>query len=277
MGSNLNNICLRTAGSSIQGRSHIAHGKPCEDAWAASSAALSDKCRAVVVCDGAGSKPKGKIGAEITSSLMSTWLVEHVDSLFCCQDSLEELKQQIVSTIQDAINNHIAEEKSDDSIMDYCCTFLGVVIDKNNGWFACHIGDGGIVAKNTAETFIVSGPCKGEYANVTYFITESDANEHLNIYCNTKPAYSFALFSDGLERSLIQTQTNTIAPAVGRILDWLQDNSENAVTHAIENSLKSVFSQSTTDDCTLAILSLAKRKRKRLKKQHPRIKKIKDK
>lgn len=126
----------------------------------------------------------------------------------------------------------------------------------DGSWLTAHIGDGGIVGLGENGPFIVSCPEKGDYANVTFFVTDKDAAQNTEIIRNTCHVRSFALFTDGLENSLIQVSELRTAPAMAQILTWLDDAAApNEVTDALNTALNEVFIQQTTDDCTLALLS----------------------
>ncbi len=60
---------------------------------------------------------------------------------------------------------------------------------------------------------------------------------------NTCPVRSFALFTDGLENSLIQVSELPTAPVMAQILTWLDDAAPNEVTDALNTALEEVFIQ----------------------------------
>ena len=140
-------------------------------------------------------------------------------------------------------------------LKSFSCTLLAAVVNLDGSWLTVHIGDGGIVGLGENGPFIVSCPAKGDYANVTFFVTDKDAAQNTEIIRNTCPVRSFALFTDGLENSLIQVSELRTAPAMTQILTWLDEAAHNEVTDALNTALEEVFLQQTTDDCTLALLS----------------------
>ena len=63
---------------------------------------------------------------------------------------------------------------------------------------------------------------------------------------------SLLLMSDGMSESLYQYATGTPAPACRKVAQWLRDGDEEAVSQALEQNMKQVFSLRTGDDLSLA-------------------------
>src|SRR5262249_55684338 len=100
---------------------------------------------------------------------------------------------------------------------------------------------------------------KGEFANETFFITDDDAATNINIQTSTGPECGtlpsgFALFSDGVEASLVNRRSLQIAPCLATMLARVNEDAEEEVAKAIEQNLRAVFRQKSSDDCTLALL-----------------------
>jgi hypothetical protein len=107
----------------------------------------------------------------------------------------------------------------------------------------------------------VSAPRKGEHANQTFFVTEDDAPDNLRVVRgdrtgNVGAALGFALFTDGIEGSLVDRREGKVAPALRGMFGWLRGNPESEVSDALRCNLEDVFrprSQSG-DDCTLVLV-----------------------
>jgi hypothetical protein len=83
---------------------------------------------------------------------------------------------------------------------DYACTLLGVVIGTRSSVFF-QIGDGAIVINNGEARYVpMFWPDSGEYANMSYFITDEDAMAHLRVRVCPSAPDELAMFSDGLQR-----------------------------------------------------------------------------
>lgn len=249
---------IKAAAASATGRSHRRHGTLCEDAYAIETLKnWKGKVflEAVAVCDGAGSCRFGSLGAKIASRVAARWLLENYHRIQYPGVSREEIAKRLISVIQRRIRKFSGLKSSPQNLKPFSCTLVAAVLHLDGSWLAVHIGDGGIVGLGENGPFIVSCPAKGDYANVTFFVTDKDAARNTEIIRNTCSVRSFALFTDGLENSLIQASELRTAPAVAQILTWLDDSASNEVSDALQTALEEVFLQKTMDDCTLALLS----------------------
>ena len=61
------------------------------------------------------------------------------------------------------------------------------------------IGDGCIVFGDKTGYSTVFWPEQGEYANMTYFVTDDDFLEHIRIDHKVSPPEEIAVFTDGLQ------------------------------------------------------------------------------
>jgi hypothetical protein len=74
-----------------------------------------------------------------------------------------------------------------------------------------HIGDGAAVVQSGGIWSAVSWPENGDYASQTFFITD-DPSPHLRITRLESPVDAVAVFSDGIERLVLDFSSRT-APA----------------------------------------------------------------
>ena len=259
MGGNLD-MCQPTmswlcAGASVTGRSHERAGVDCQDAWALFRA-TQDKSEvlAACICDGAGSAAKSRDGARLTSWIVSYWLAKRFEH------ALDDPDAAAVELVQEAKESlECTAGRSGTSISDYACTIVAVAVRGDGHWLAVHLGDGGIIGQFDQTLLQVSAPQKGEFANVTYFITDEDASENIELRSSTRGTFpenpqGFALFSDGLEGSLVSRHTGEAASAVATMLAWHHRVCEDEVSQAIEANLNDVFRTQTGDDCTLVLI-----------------------
>jgi hypothetical protein len=110
------------------------------------------------------------------------------------------VQQAIADGIDKARTRCLTEARTGDELQSFHATVLGVVILGEAGIFF-HIGDGGASAHNVVgervETHFFSEPERGEYANETFFFTESQWRKHLRITkisCTTEAVW---LMTDG--------------------------------------------------------------------------------
>jgi hypothetical protein len=90
---------------------------------------------------------------------------------------------------------------------DFACTLLAVV--SSPSCTAClQIGDGVIVVADSEENVYghVFWPDRGEYANMTHFVCEEDAVEHLQFEVIRREIVDVALLTDGLQSIALNYQ-----------------------------------------------------------------------
>ena len=195
----------QTTGSAVRGQSHIADGKPCQDAW---DVATNGEWLFAAVADGAGSAEHAEIGAEhLVKSV--------VDSLAGLQAEFTHSNEAFSSFWAAAVNRAVEQARDrlaagilhpsqishvlsgDPHLADYHATLVGAV---SNGEHCLlfHLGDGfaAAVTQEEWEVAEVSKPENGRYANETFFFTQPQWQEHLR--CKTIAApESLWLMSDG--------------------------------------------------------------------------------
>lgn len=247
----------KLAGASVIGKQHEDAGGRCEDAWSSVRCALPSGHEALAVCvsDGAGSAANGGVGAQMTSRVLANWLVENAENLF--RFVADDKKWSIASTLKRVLRR--AAERRGSEIKSYACTVVAVLTVTDGRWITVHLGDGAIVGRFGNDLKAVSVPRKGEFANETFFVTDSDAAESLDIqessnYEAALPVTGFALFTDGVESSLVDRRSSEVSRVLGDMFGWLSSNSEQDVSEALENNIKNIFRQRTGDDCSIAII-----------------------
>lgn len=251
----------KVAGASVIGKQHEQAGGRCEDAWSSSRRALASGHEALAVCvsDGAGSAENGWAGAQMTSRVLANWLVDNIEKVF--GEDAADRKRLIASTLKRILRR--AAASSGAALKSYACTIVAVLTTTDSRWLTVHLGDGAIVGSFGGALRAVSVPRKGEFANETFFVTDSDAIESIDIQSgeimagnSSPPPCAFALFTDGVEGSLVNRRTGEVSKAFGGMFDRLLKDSETEVAAALEYTLTHVFRERTGDDCSLAIAVL---------------------
>ena len=189
----------RTAQSTVIGNSHIKADTECQDAHVV-ELVKDGQWAIAVVCDGAGSAPRSQEGASHVSRFIADTLVDLV-AQFDSRAPGPWLNDYVIQKILE-VREELRELAGDDDVKVLNCTLVACLVGPDGG-FTFHIGDGNIVggyenpnSPNAEIEVFHSLPENGEYANETYFITESDWVKHLRF--KSVPALDwFLCCSDG--------------------------------------------------------------------------------
>ena len=143
------------------------------------------------------------------------------------------------------------------ALKDFACTLLFVATDGKRLLIG-QLGDGRIGIRNaeTGDWRLMLDAFKGEFFNETVFVTSKKATELLQLAIG--PVNSIdacVIMSDGAEEGLYQRASHTFAPAVSRMLEWVQTYDQPTVETALKNNLKDTVRLKTTDDVSVAYLS----------------------
>lgn len=246
----------KVAGASVIGKQHERAGGRCEDAWSSARRVFPSGHEALAVCvsDGAGSAANGWAGAQMVSRVLANWLVDNTEKVF--GGAPDHRKRVIASSLKRVLRR--AAAGSGAALKSYACTIVAVLTTMDGRWLTVHLGDGAIVGSFGGTLRIVSAPQKGQFANETFFVTDNDAIRRIDIQSGevgdpTPPPEAFALFTDGVEGSLVNRRTGDVSRVLATMFNWLVTNPEVDVAAALETSLSQVFREQTGDDCSLAI------------------------
>jgi hypothetical protein len=161
----------------------------------------------------------------------------------------------------DGIREVIAIEAAADSLpmRAYAATLLVALVDDHHAVFA-QIGDGAIVTANPSGDWACEfWPQRGIYANETFFVTDVGAHANLQFTHGAEPVMELALFSDGLERVLLNiAEQRAHAPAFDKMLKPLRTTDGQGHIASLSEALArylvdpAIISR-TDDDVTLVI------------------------
>jgi hypothetical protein len=186
--------------ASIAGTSHTKSGRVCEDECIAHSFPAPDGEEILVglIADGAGSAKRGGSGAQIACEagivVIEGWIIQAGSFVGLKPEVVTGWAEEIIKNIQKAAESEAL------TLRDFACTLLGAVIGKASSVFF-QIGDGAIVINDGGDRFVpMFWPDSGEYANMSYFITDQDPMSHLRIRMCPSAPDELAVFSDGLQR-----------------------------------------------------------------------------
>ena len=129
------------------------------------------------------------------------------------------------------------------------------------GGAALQIGDGVMVVRDGGNGWSwVFWPQRGEYANTTYFLTDDDAIERLQVETFSAAISDVALMSDGLEPLALHYASKTVHDPFfnGMFRPLLQSDGPSEVFHLSESLQRFLSSDqvgSRTDDDVSVILA----------------------
>ena len=213
----------RYAYASVAGTSHEKNGSACQDAGS---------CRVVetiggrpvllaMASDGAGSARRSAEGAALAVAL---FLDEF--GAACRDHGIGAIDRGFVLAWLRKLRQKIAARAARAGIRsgDFACTALGAVIADDRSVFF-QIGDGAIVVSprhGLGDYDWVFWPQHGEFANTTNFVTQRDAARALEIEIHPGPIDDVAIFTDGIERLVLDLRGKAAhAPFFRPLFGWL--------------------------------------------------------
>jgi hypothetical protein len=239
-------------GASVAGESHILRGRPNDDALAIKQ---HGHWTAIVVSDGAGSSVRAREGSNLVSELF-------VVELLTIATQLEKvgpgpwLNDAVIKAVLQ-VRAELASLAGSYDLKNFHCTLVAALMSSKGG-FTVHIGDGAIIVgrmhdKSTIEIEVHSHPENGEYANETFFITESTWLKSIRI----KPLGScewVILTTDGAASVLMDKAIK--GDAVQALFQLLLEHSKvHSLPTLLAKYLESDYAKScSNDDKTLAIM-----------------------
>jgi hypothetical protein len=207
----------------------------------------------VIVSDGAGSAKRGGAGSEIAVESMVKCIIEKLSE----QDA--RLGTELVASWVSSTCDAISEAATKEALLsrDFACTLLGVVALGQDA-LAFQIGDGAIVVGSGASLRVPIWPMGGEYANMTHFVTDDDADSKLEVMSIEEPIERIAVFSDGIQiLALNMSAQKPHLPFFLPLFNSLaatEPNSEDTVNASLVGYLSSdQVNQRTDDDKTLVL------------------------
>lgn len=248
----------RYLADSVVGTSHERSGLPCQDSNQITNVTINDIDYLILACsDGAGSAAYSDIGAKAACQEIT----EQVRAFLASNRSLADVDRAVLVGWFEAVRNRIAADAGARGVecRQLACTLILAVVGDENSVYG-QIGDGAIVAQTSEESATTAQPVfwtqNGEYANTTYFVTDS----HLDELClfeqrDTMPD-ALAVFSDGIQALALDYATRTafepfFAPLF-RSLSDIEQPSDLCVPFREFLNSKSVNDR-TDDDKTLIV------------------------
>lgn len=225
----------------VVGKAHKRENKCCEDF----AAGYSNNDEAVIVlADGGGSK---KYALETAMRLC-----EKICSLFISENNFMNFKK---AELASHLNNALIATNLPLDEMGSTLLFAAV---KGGKYLVGHTGDGVIIKGDGEEFNVLSKPENGEFANITYFLPNLESGErHMRI--QTGEAYdglSFILASDGVADMLYDYESLKGMNICNKLNSWNKMYSKDECDETIKFNLENVLSEYSSDDMSIAVMSL---------------------
>jgi len=249
----------RYAAASAVGTSHVKQQRSCEDAHRCEvlQTAAGEAVLAAFVSDGAGSALRAEAGSELACSLA----LDEVRNLLAAGGGIADLDVPFVTAWLARLRAEVTvrAEAEDLRPREFACTLLGAVVGPENATFF-QVGDGAIVVAprdEEDEYRWIFWPASGEYENSTFFATEANAAEHLQHAYVEQPIDEIALFSDGLQRLVLDFRNRTApTPFFRSMLSWIRTaGREEPLSDRLSEHLSSPLINDRTDDDKTLILA----------------------
>ena len=193
--------------ASVIGSAHISRKIPCHDSH---QVKLLDDGQSIIcaVSDGMGSALHAEIGSQIAVES----IVEYIMDAY-----LEDKEIDVCQTIKDGyylVQKNLENEalEQDFNVKDLNCTLLVFVAIKGDDQYIGQVGDCIAIGKSGDEPYqLFVNPQKGEYANQTFSIVNTESIDNGEYFKLEKPLTDIALMSDGLEKMTIDLATLNVS------------------------------------------------------------------
>lgn len=237
------------------GTSHERSRTPCQDYGGARLVpGIDGDVMVAVISDGAGSAQHSRFGSKIVCLTMLRQIADYLR-----RRPLADLEQEDAMDWVDEVRERINATAMRFSARprDFAATLVSVLAGPDTT-VVLHVGDGAaVVRRDGADGWEVpSWPFQGEYASMTTFVTD-DPQARLVFDKSDRPLSEFAVFSDGIERLVLDSQERSAhQPFFDRITNPLKasraDGRDMALSKALEQYLASPnVCERTDDDKTL--------------------------
>lgn len=253
----------RYVGASVIGSQHEREQLPCQDAHQIHYGYIDERPMLLAItADGAGSALHGDIGAKFVCVCLRKQILR---LLRRGAESLEELDGcQIKVWLKNLRQGLEQEANAQHATLRAFASTLTCVIVGIEKVVCFQIGDGAIIVRNPeGELETVFWPDNGEYANVTHFVTDPDAEAALNFTVLPYIPQAIALLSDGVTYLALhfpsqQVHTPFFAPMFARLAQEPEGRSHELQAELEQFLASPPVNQRTGDDKTIILAVQAK-------------------
>jgi hypothetical protein len=253
-------LSWRYVAASAAGTAHEHSRTPCQDhAYTATVTARDGTAYLIALAsDGAGSASHSEFGSRLACESAGRFLADYLEEEGGAGDDVlqQDLAVACLEHIRCALENLLSEPDAARGLRDYACTLVALVVGPRHA-LAFQVGDGAVVIRQDGELMPVFWPDSGEYANMTYFVTDADAAAHLQVARLDAP-HEASLMTDGLQRlALIFSTRQAHAPFFEPMFAVLRRQHAGlsaSLNQQLESFLNSpAVNQRTDDDKTLIL------------------------
>lgn len=242
----------RVVGAVAAGTSHVRLELPCQDAVAYQA---DEHHLLVALSDGAGTAGRSHYGAQTAVQAALDSLAAALDTgVPAEQAGWQDTLYAAFTAARSALES--LAEIEEQPLRAYAATLILAVATADR-LVVAQLGDGAVVAgESPDELFLVNRAQRGEYANETYFLTQEDALEQVQVSVNEKAVNLLVVMSDGLTRLAMQL------PAQEPYLPFFQpllafaahaNEEEQAAGHLVEFLTSERVCDRTDDDKSLVL------------------------
>ncbi|HXY98649.1 MAG TPA: PP2C family serine/threonine-protein phosphatase [Stellaceae bacterium] len=243
--------------ASVTGTSHKKDSLPCQDACGCRVVCGPDgkSVLLAIASDGAGSAIRSEEGARLTVNLFLDYAEEQCRTLGMAAFDRAFVDQWILS-VKEEIGRYATDLLC--TSREFACTALGAMVGEDEAVFF-QIGDGAIVIAEHGEADEykpIFMPQHGKFANTTNFIIQDDTPEILAFASMATRYDEVAIFTDGIERLVLNIAEHTAhVPFFRPLFEWLARTSEDSTQSAtVTRYLSSgAICDRTDDDKTLIL------------------------
>ncbi len=208
------------------------------------------------VADGLGSAPCAERGAQVATDAVITLLRATLNqTLPKDEEGWQKALAQAFAEARRALLT-LAETEGR-TPADYATTLMVAAVTKQ--WLAVgHLGDGAVVAWLADGSIVtLSKPQRGEFANETQPLTNTDALAAVAYLCRPEPVLALALFTDGVQQLCLAAADHTphepfFAPLFRQICQPFNRREAEAALIAFLQSER--LGKRSDDDKTLALV-----------------------
>jgi hypothetical protein len=168
--------------------------------------------------------------------------------------SIEKITRDFVVSWLKRLHWEVEQRAEAEGLMrrDYACTLLAAVVGQDCAVFL-QIGDGAIIVacEDDPDSFAwIFWPQRGEYENATAFATDSDVASHLSYEWRYGHIHELALFTDGLQRLVLDLREHTVySPFFRQVFPSVRSEEEGHSTN-VSGLLRTFLSSERINDRT---------------------------
>jgi hypothetical protein len=203
----------RHLNGSVAGTSHDRSSLPCQDHCFTSEYSANGRPYLLLTCsDGAGSASHSQLGSKLACETVVNEVIATLETVSGLSDVDRPVAQRWYSRVRERlIQESLALSVS---ARELSCTLLVAVIGDEGAVYA-QLGDGALVTRvGNADDVLrpVFWPQNGEYANTTYFTTDSRAEELMLFESTNVSPSAVAAFTDGIQSLALNYTTKVAHP-----------------------------------------------------------------